>query len=742
VHAARPPDHGDEDAVLCGPSHGPRGREKLEHALLLERRFLADLWNDIVNFFEDAFEWTTTALSTVTTIIVEVVVEVVTFVVDVVIMAVEALADALVSMLQFIGDLLMQIAVAILRGIIGADCVDGTVTAFEPLIQALDEAGNTDTIATLVTWAGTWVKDQLDSLADDLSLERGKESPKPYKTAMKDLEQRMKTWDSEKKMCIKTYKATDDLYAAMMETLKKCLDAANQHKSVDVTEESKAAYHKETNRCYANFRPMHSEYMLHFDSKTWLAKECKELGPKPTLPAADIMKVAGAVPPRARGGALARGAAQTWREKRGAESGNNLERFSFTELAAYYYDYQEEQQDFIAEANPELAGCGDDSGCGLAECIQVFTGPMGSDWIDEWCRNAVADLNRAIQDVEPGSSSLTHEMFCESDTFDAFKKSVFKTQFGVVYDTYMDLKAECGNEPGFAEYTEVTVTTEVESPVNMRPLLQPLLDTARQVGASVEAACDLGSSSDLERETMTLEQMAREMDVMPSFERRETNNCGGTCSCSNDEKNDAGEDCTSCPCTPVICISVAVEASAELKKGILNISGGVGAEIGGCIITDPTTATSSREMTGFIALGGGGSFAFSALEREERKAYSVSAGLSATVAFTYLRDIGDVAGHGLTLGFTVGNYGVAAVLGVGSNSNAMAELEEKHGEDVDELLRDLYGTSFVGFTVGADVSDGTVPSLTGDSLGASVDVGWAFGWDIPQLVEDTYWANQ
>lgn len=734
----------------------PRGREKLEHALLLERRFLDDLWDDIVDFFADAFEWTTTALSTVTTVIVEVVVEVVTFVVDVVIVAVEALADALVSLIKFIGELLMQLAVAILREIIGADCVDGTVAAVEPLVQALNEAGE-GTISTLVTWAGDWVKDKLDGLADDLELERGTEPPKPYKTAIKDLEQRMKKWDSAKKRCIKNYKAKDDLYAALMETLKKCRDAANQHKSVDATEESKAAYSKATSRCYANFRPLHSEYMLHFESKTWLAKECKELGPKPTLSGADIMKVAGAVPPKARGGALTRGVAQKWLEE--DTSGNNLERrrgfMSALKAVADHVcaDNQdpeacdgtfvdavdtlvevvvEDWNEFVDRANAvydELAESF--SGCNLAEQIQERTGPMGSDWIDEWCRTAVADLNRAVKEIGGADlPELTYETFCENEALQTFKTSMFATQFEVPYDRYMELKAECGNEPGFADYQETEV--EVESPVNMRPLLLPLKEAAKQAGASVEAACDLGSSSDLERETMTLEQMAREMDVMPSFERRETNNCGGTCGCSNDEKNDAGEDCTSCPCTPVICISVAVEASASLQKGIFEGSGGVGAEIGGCI------GIISDEMTGFIALGGGGSFGFEALEREERKAYSASAGLSATVAYTYLRDIGDVAGHGLTLGFTLGNFGFAAVFGIGSNANAMAELEEEHGGDVSEIVRDLYGTSFVGFTAGvqvAEVTFDTVPSPSGDSLGVSVDVGWAFGWDIPQLVE-------
>ena len=65
-----------------------------------------------------------------------------------------------------------------------------------------------------------------------------------------------------------------------------------------------------------------------------------------------------------------------------------------------------------------------------------------------------------------------------------------------------------------------------------------------------------------------------------------------------------------------------------------------------------------------MALGGGASFG-------NPNGGGVS--LSGSVTFTLLRDIGDVAGHALTAGLSIGAYSMNAVWAVGADADALEQ---------------------------------------------------------------------
>lgn len=180
--------------------------------------------------------------------------------------------------------------------------------------------------------------------------------------------------------------------------------------------------------------------------------------------------------------------------------------------------------------------------------------------------------------------------------------------------------------------------------------------------------------------------------------------------------------CDPCPCKPVACFSFILEASAAVK--VVSIS--AGGELGYCVAADGSD-------TAFIALGGGLSFGvgFTPLD--------ASGGLQVTA----FRNMGDVAGHALSCGFSVGDYGLAALWAV----NGDADWKSDEGKKAEGWLDELMATAFVGVAVSKTIKTkdiitaATVGEKLGDKwktrdgvgskkLGLSVDFGYAYGWQL------------
>lgn len=185
--------------------------------------------------------------------------------------------------------------------------------------------------------------------------------------------------------------------------------------------------------------------------------------------------------------------------------------------------------------------------------------------------------------------------------------------------------------------------------------------------------------------------------------------------------------CGDCPCKPVACFSFTLEASAAIQF----VSVGVGGELGYCVAADGTD-------TAFVAIGGGLSLGVGHAPGD------LSGGLSLTV----LRNMGDVAGHALSAGFSVGDYSLAAVWAIAgdsdwtdSNGKSDDAVEKTSAE---EFLDDMMSTAFVGIVVSKSITLKELAAgkyLTGGAgssggvgssgeLGLSVDFGYGFGWEL------------
>jgi len=181
-------------------------------------------------------------------------------------------------------------------------------------------------------------------------------------------------------------------------------------------------------------------------------------------------------------------------------------------------------------------------------------------------------------------------------------------------------------------------------------------------------------------------------------------------------QSDTNCGCGDCPCKPVACFSLLLEASAAIK--FVSVSGG--GELGYCVASDGTD-------TAFVALGGGLSLGVGFAPGD------LTGGLSLTV----LRNMGDVAGHALSAGFSVGDYSLAAVWAVGGDVADIKEGEE--AKSPEGFVENMMATAFVGVVVTKSIELKKLAAgrfLTGskgigmDDLGASVDLGYGFGWQL------------
>ena len=132
-----------------------------------------------------------------------------------------------------------------------------------------------------------------------------------------------------------------------------------------------------------------------------------------------------------------------------------------------------------------------------------------------------------------------------------------------------------------------------------------------------------------------------------------------------------------------------------------NVGGSVGGELGCC-------QSNKKKFTCFGAIGGGLSLATPGKTEVD---------LVGAITFTLLRDIGDVSGHALTAGLSVGDKSIAAVWGVGSDAETALELQQNaqdegtsvcaEGHKVDGVCEQdgagfidkMMSTAFVGVTV-------------------------------------------
>lgn len=175
----------------------------------------------------------------------------------------------------------------------------------------------------------------------------------------------------------------------------------------------------------------------------------------------------------------------------------------------------------------------------------------------------------------------------------------------------------------------------------------------------------------------------------------------------------SGCGCDPCPCKPVACFSFTLEASAAVK--VLAVSGG--GELGYCVASDGSD-------TAFVALGGGLSLGVG------HSPGDLSGGLQLTV----LRNMGDVAGHALAAGFSVGDYSLAAVWAVAGDS----DWADDDGNGPEGFLENMMATAFVGIAVSKSITLSelrpdamTIPGVGGSKdLGLSVDFGYGYGWQL------------
>ena len=140
----------------------------------------------------------------------------------------------------------------------------------------------------------------------------------------------------------------------------------------------------------------------------------------------------------------------------------------------------------------------------------------------------------------------------------------------------------------------------------------------------------------------------------------------------------------------------------------LNIGMDAGGELGCCYAT-------SRKTACFLAAGGGVSFG--------TPQGGASIGLSGSMTFTALRDIGDAQGHALTAGVSIGDYSLNAVWAVGGDADALEQRMEDNGGDGKGFIDQMMSTAFVGITYGKSVDlltkDGFLPPSS-DEFSASV----------------------
>ena len=120
----------------------------------------------------------------------------------------------------------------------------------------------------------------------------------------------------------------------------------------------------------------------------------------------------------------------------------------------------------------------------------------------------------------------------------------------------------------------------------------------------------------------------------------------------------------------------------------LNIGMDAGGELGCCYAT-------SRKTACFLAAGGGVSFG--------TPQGGASIGLSGSMTFTALRDIGDAQGHALTAGVSIGDYSLNAVWAVGGDADALEQRMEDNGGDGKGFIDQMMSTAFVGITYGKSV---------------------------------------
>jgi len=99
--------------------------------------------------------------------------------------------------------------------------------------------------------------------------------------------------------------------------------------------------------------------------------------------------------------------------------------------------------------------------------------------------------------------------------------------------------------------------------------------------------------------------------------------------------------------------------------------------------------------------------------------------------------MGDVAGHALSAGFSVGDYSLAAVWAVNGNVAFTPDCGE--AQSAEGFLENMMATAFVGVVVTRSIGLAELSPtgfLTGsagigmDDLGASVDFGYGFGWAL------------
>ena len=187
------------------------------------------------------------------------------------------------------------------------------------------------------------------------------------------------------------------------------------------------------------------------------------------------------------------------------------------------------------------------------------------------------------------------------------------------------------------------------------------------------------------------------------------------------ERRGGGCGCKSCPCDTAVCLSLALEVS--VSGTFLGANGG--GEAGCCI--------SEKKFTCFLGVGGGLSVGINGGSTD-------FADISGSLSLTVLRDIGDVAGHAMMAGATIGELSVSAVWGVGSDFDALEQIENTKEKDAVSFIDEMMSTAFVGVTVSKSIStdemiegdinwEATFDDAKNGVLGASIDLGYAWAVD-------------
>ena len=233
---------------------------------MLERGFWSNLWSGAKS-----------AVESVVTVFVDVVVPAVTWVIEVVVESLESIAAALKEAMSAIGDMLLKLAGEMLRGLIGCNPL--------PAAQKLTNG----VTGALTTKLSNWVKDWVFGKIEAAGFER-EEKSNAMREVMTAVEKRMEPWQVQKQACLVEKEKKDPLYLAIAEKRDQCVAKLGGKPDDDAL-----AYATKKGHCLATFREAIVEWDVMAEVK--LHELCPELGARPTLTPAEKaeLKAAGAV---------------------------------------------------------------------------------------------------------------------------------------------------------------------------------------------------------------------------------------------------------------------------------------------------------------------------------------------------------------------------------------------------------------------------------------------------------------